>query len=325
MKSVIYKKYGASYVLKIEEVVLPDLLANQVLVRVCAASLNPYDWHLMRGTPYLVRTQSGLFKPKNIHFGVDMAGVVEKVGESVSGINVGDEVFGGSRYGVSEYVVTSQENITQKPESLSFDEAAAIPMAGYTALQAVRDKGKVEPGQKVLIVGASGGVGTLAVQIVKAFGAEVTGVCSTRNMELVKSLGADQVIDYTKEDFWNSNERYDVIIQTAGNYRLSQFRRALKSKGILVVAGDSSGTKGQFGFGLIAEMLQTSIISKISRQKLGGMLARRNKTDLNLLKELVDDGKLKPVIDSRYSMSEIKRAIEHVETGHAQGKVIISI
>ena len=325
MKAVTYKRYGSAEVLDIEDVTLPELSANQVLVRVCAAGLNPADWHLMRGTPYLVRAQSGLRRPKNIHFGVDMAGVVEKVGEEVLGLKVGDAVFGGSRYGISEYVITAQKNITTMPQNLNFDQAAAIPVAGYTALQAVRDKGKAKPEQSVLIVGASGGVGTLAVQIAKSFGAEVTGVCSTRNIDLVKSIGADHVIDYTQEEFFKGGKKFDVVIQAAGNYSLSELRRALKPKGVLVKAGDSSGTKGQFGWGFIFGMLKTWIVSKFTSQSLGGMLARTNSADLKTLSDLAAAGKLTPVIDQVFPMGKVREAVQHLETGHARGKVIISI
>ena len=253
MKSVTYKKYGSAEVLEISEVEVPAITENQVLVKVQAVSINPADWHFMRGTPYLVRLQSGLTKPKIGKFGLDMAGVVESVGASVSEFQVGDEVFGESMGVLSEFAVFSHSALAMKPASLSFEEAAAVPMAGFTAIQALRDKAKVEAGQRVLIVGASGGVGTFAVQIAKSFGANVTGVCSTGNVEMVKSIGADRVIDYTKEDFFTGVDEYDVIVQTAGNYTLKQLRAALKSDGTLVQAGDSSGVKAVFGMGFVFE------------------------------------------------------------------------
>ena len=323
MKAVIYQRYGSSAVLEIKEIEVPELLAHQVLVRVRAVSLNPYDWHMMRGTPFLMRLQSGLCKPKNTHFGVDMAGVVEAIGKEVVGFKVGDKVYGGSRGGTAEFVATSQENIAIMPEALTFEQAAAIPMAAVTALQAVRDKGKVKSGQSILIVGASGGVGTCAVQIAKSFGAEVSGVCSTGNVELVKSLGADHVIDYTVVDFTKGEKKYDVVVQTAGNYSLSELRQCLKPSGTLVLAGDSSGTKGRFGFGMLVGLIQMVAISHFVSQRLMTMLAKRSKSDLSVLNELVESGKFKPVIDRSYPIDRIAEAVEYLETGHARGKVVI--
>lgn len=325
MKTVKYKKYGAAHVLKSVDIEVPGITDDQVLLKVKAVSINPVDWHLMRGTPYLIRLQSGLVKPKNGSFGLDMAGVVESVGKNVSEFKVGDEVFGESRGALSEFAVISKENLVVKPTNLSFEAAAAVPMAGFTALQALRDKGRIQAGQKVLIVGASGGVGTFAVQIAKSYGTEVTGVCSSRNVEMVKTIGADHVIDYTSENFWESNEKFDLIVQTAGNYSLAQFRKVLSPKGTLVLAGDSSGTKAVFGMGFIIGMLKTAVISLLSNQRIPAFLAQRSKADLIVLKKLIEDGKLTPVIDKRFLMAQIADAVRYSETGHARGKIVITM
>ena len=325
MKSVAYSQYGSAEVLEISEVEVPAITENQVLVKVQAVSINPADWHFMRGTPYLVRLQSGLTKPKIGKFGLDMAGVVESVGASVSEFQVGDEVFGESTGALSEYAVFGKNSLALKPANLNFEEAAAVPMAGFTAIQALRDKAKVKDGQRVLIVGASGGVGTFAVQIAKAFGANVTGVCSTGNVEMVKSIGADRVIDYTNEDFFTGVDEYDVIVQTAGNYTLKQLRAALKSDGTLVQAGDSSGVKAVFGMGFVFGMLKTMAISRFSKQKMPPFLAKRSKEDLLALSHLIESGKVKPVIDRKYPMAQVADAVNYLEAGHARGKVIITL
>ena len=325
MRSVVYDKYGSAEVLKQIEIEIPAITENQVLVKVQAVSINPADWHFMRGTPYLVRLQSGLLKPKNGSFGLDMAGIVESVGANVSDFKVGDEVYGESMGALSEFAVFSNKSLALKPANLNYEEAAAVPMAGFTAIQALRDKAGVKAGQRVLIVGASGGVGTFAVQIAKAFGANVTGVCSTGNVEMVKSIGADRVIDYTKEDFFTGVDKYDVVVQTAGNYTLKQLRAALKSDGILVQAGDSSGVKATFGMGIIAGLLKTLVISKMSKQKMPAFLAKRSKTDLIALTDLIESGKVRPIIDRRYPMAQVAEAVTYLEAGHARGKVVITI
>ena len=325
MKSVTYKRYGTAEVLELVEIQVPAVADDQVLLKVLAVSINPADWHFMRGTPYLIRLQTGLLKPKSGSFGLDMAGVVEAVGKNVSEFRVGDEVFGEGRGGLSEFAVISKDKLVNKPTNLSFEAAAAVPMAGFTALQALRDKGRIQAGQKVLIVGASGGVGTFAVQIAKSYGAVVTGVCSTRNREMVKSIGADHVIDYSKEEFSDSNVKFDLIVQTAGNYSLRNLRRVLAPAGTLVLAGDSSGTKAVLGMGFVFGMLRTAVISRFSKQSIPAFLARRNKADLIVLKELIEEGKLTPVIDKTYPMVEISDAVEYLETGHARGKVVIKI
>ena len=325
MKSVVYSKYGSSEVLGIVQMPIPAITENQVLVKVNAVSINPADWHFMRGTPYLVRLQSGLRKPKIGKFGLDMAGVVETVGSNVSEFKVGDEVFGESMGALSEYAVFGKNSLAMKPANLNFEEAAAVPMAGFTALQALRDKAKVKAGQSVLIVGASGGVGTFAVQIAKAFGANVTGVCSTGNVEMVKTIGADRVIDYTKEDFFAGIDKYDVIVQTAGNYTLKQLRAVLKSDGTLVQAGDSSGVEAVFGMGFVFGMLKTMMVSKFTKQRMPPFLAKRSKEDLVALTNLIESGAVKPVIDRRYPMAEVAAAVNYLEAGHARGKVVITL
>ena len=325
MKSVVYRKYGSAEVLKENEIEIPAVTDNQVLLKVHAVSINPADWHFMRGTPYLVRLQAGLLKPKNGSFGLDMAGVVEAVGKSVSEFKIGDEVFGESQGALSEYAVISKDQLAMKPVGLNFEQAAAVPMVGYTALQGLRDKGQIQSGDRVLVVGASGGVGTFAVQIAKSYGAEVTGVCSTRNVEMVKSIGADHVIDYTRENFFESRDKFDLIIQTAGNYSLKQLRKTLTPNGVLVQAGDSSGTKAAFGFGIILGLLRILFITRFTKQRIPFFLARRSKADLLVLKGLIEAGKLKPVIDRSYPMSEVAQAVRYLETGHAQGKVIITL
>ena len=325
MKSIIYRQYGTAEVLESVEIDIPEVTDNQVLLKVHAVSINPADWHFMRGTPYLLRLQTGLLKPKNGSFGFDMAGAVEAVGKNVSEFSVGDEVFGESRGALSEFAVISKDQCVMKPVNLSFEEAAAVPMVGFTALQALRDKAKIQSGQRVLIVGASGGVGTFTVQIAKSFGAHVTGVCSTRNVEMVRSIGADHVIDYTREEFSQCGDKFDIIIQTAGSYRLAEFRNVLTPAGTFVQAGDSSGTKAVFGFSLIFGMLKTFAISRFTKQRMPAFLAKRSKADLIALKDLIESGKLRPVIDRIYPMAEIADAVRYLETGHARGKVIISL
>ena len=325
MKSVTYKKYGSAEVLEISEVEIPVITENQVLVKVQAVSINPADWHFMRGTPYLVRLQSGLLKPKIGKFGLDMAGVVESVGANVSEFKVGDEVYGESAGALSDFAVFGKISLALKPTNLSYEEAAAVPMAGFTAIQALRDKAGVKAGQRVLIVGASGGVGTFAVQIAKAFGANVIGVCSTGNVEMVKSIGADRVIDYTKEDFFSGVDKYDVIVQTAGNYTLKQLRAALETNGTLVQAGDSSGVKAVFGMGIVFGMLKTLAISKFSKQKMPAFLAKRSKADLIALTDLIESGKVRPIIDRRYPVAQVAEAVTYLEAGHARGKVVINV
>ena len=322
MKAIVYTKYGPPEVLQLKEVEKPTLKENEVLVKVFAASANPADWHMIRGEPKFARLAFGLTKPKNIIPGIDIAGQVEAVGKNVKEFRPGDEIFGECGWGgaFAEYVCVTENRLVLKPANISFEEAATIFVAGITALQALRDKGKIQSGQKVLINGASGGVGTFAVQLAKYFGAEVTGVCSSRNQELVSSIGANKVIDYTKEDFTNASRKYDLIIDNVANRSVSDLKRALSPNGICVIVGFSSLSR------MFQHMFLGPLISMTGNRKIGGLgAAKPNKKDLVLLKELLDTGKIKPVIDRHYPLSEVPEAIRYLEEGHARGKVVITI
>jgi NADPH:quinone reductase-like Zn-dependent oxidoreductase len=326
MKAVVYTDYGSPEVLEIRDVKKPAPNDDQVLIKVRAASVNPLDWHFMEGTPYIMRAMGvGLRKPKDPRLGVDMAGQVEAVGKNVTQFKPGDEVFGGKTGAFAEYVCARADRaIALKPANVTFEQAASVPIAAITALQGLRDKGKVQAGQKVLINGASGGVGTFAVQIAKSFGANVTGICSTRNLEMVRSLGADHVIDYTKEDFTKGDERYDVILDNVGTQPLSGFRRVLKPNGICVMIGGGGPNDG----GLIGPMgrpVKALLMSPFISQKMGMMMAELNKEDLTILGDLMQSGKVKPVIDRTYPLSQIAEAMRYLEAGHARGKVIITV
>jgi NADPH:quinone reductase-like Zn-dependent oxidoreductase len=325
MKAIVYCDYGVAN-LKLEEVEKPTPTDEQLLVRVHAASVNPLDWHFIEGTPYVGRAMSGLRKPKETRLGVDFAGTVEAVGKSVTQFKVGDEVFGGRDGAFAEYLCPrANRAVTLKPAGITFEQAASVPIAGITALQGLRDKGKVQPGQKVLINGASGGVGTFAVQIAKSYGADVTGVCSTRNVDLVRSLGADQVIDYTKEDFTKSGEQYDVIMDNVGvGHSLSECRRVLKPQGIYVLVG-GGGANEQGLIGGLVRPLKAMLLSPFVSQKMGMMFAQLNHNDLGFLADLMESGKVKPVIDRTYKLSDLPEAIRYLEQGHARGKVVITI
>src|SRR5436189_4965665 len=324
MKAVVYCDYGVPN-LKLQEIEKPTPADDQLLVKVRAASVNPLDWHFIEGTPYVMRAMGvGLRKPKDTRLGVDFAGTVEAVGKNVTKFKPGDEVFGGRTGAFAEYVcVRESRAVASKPANVTFEQAASVPIAAITALQGVRDKGKVQPGQKVLINGASGGVGTFAVQIAKTFGADVTGVCSTRNLDLVRSLGADHVIDYTKEDFTKSDQRYDVILDNVGTQPLSGFRRVLKPKGICVMIGGGGPNEGKW-VGPMARPIKAMVMSPFIDQKMGMMMAQPSKEDLNILADLMQSGKVKPVIDRTYPLSQIADAIRYLEQGHARGKVIIT-
>src|SRR5437016_2898854 len=300
MKAIVYSDYGLSN-LKLENIEKPVPNDDQILVKVRAASINPYDWHFVEGTPYIMRMMGvGLRKPKDIQLGVDFAGTVEAVGKNVTQFKPGDEVFGGRGGAFAEYVCRRAEGaVALKPANLTFEQAASVNIAGITALQALRDKGKVQPGQKVLINGASGGVGTFAVQIAKTFGADVTGVCSTRNVDLVRSLGADHVIDYTKEDFAKGTERYDVILDNVPNHSLSECRRILNPKGKYVMIG-GGGPNDNRWVGPFGRVINTLLLSPFIRQKMGMMMADANQKDLTVLADLMQSGKVKPVIDRTY-------------------------
>jgi NADPH:quinone reductase-like Zn-dependent oxidoreductase len=326
MKAIVYCDYGVAN-LKLQDIEKPTPADDQLLVRVHAASVNPYDWHFVEGTPYVMRAIAGvgLRKPKDIRLGVDFAGTVEAVGKNVTQFKPGDEVFGGRGGAFAEYVCPrATRAVTLKPANVTFEEAASVNIAGITALQALRDKGKIQPGQKVLINGASGGVGTFAVQIAKSFGADVTGVCSTRNVDLVKSLGADHVIDYTKEDFTKSAERYDVMLDNVGNRSLSECRRVLTPKGKYVLVGGGGASEQGF-LGGLGKALWAVVYAKFVNQQMGMMMADANGKDLTILADMMQSGKLKPVIDRTYKLAEVPEAVRYVEQGHARGKVVISV
>ncbi len=323
MKAIVYCDYGLADVLKLEDVEKPTPGDDEILVRVRAAAVNPLDWHYMRGTPYIMRIEAGLRKPKDTRMGVDYAGTVEAVGRNVTRFKPGDDVFGGRSGALAEYVTARADRaVVLKPANLTFEQAASVPIAAITALQGLRDKGKVQPGQKVLINGASGGVGTFAVQIAKSFGADVTGVCSTRNLEMVRSIGADQVIDYTKEDYTKSGQRYDVILDNVGNRSLLDNRRILNPEGKYVLIGGGGPDNGRW-IGPLAGPIKALVLSPFVTQDMGMLLADLNKEDLTILSDLMQAGKVTPVIDRRYRLSEVPAAIRYLEEGHARGKVVI--
>ena len=326
MKAVVYTEYGPPDVLEVKDIKKPEPNDEQVLIKVHAAAVNPYDWHFIRGTPYVMRMMiGGLRKPKEPRVGVDYAGEVEAVGKNVTRFKPGDAVFGNRTGAFAEYLCArADRTLALKPANVTFQQAAGVPLAGVTALQGLRDHGKVQPGQKVLINGASGGVGTFAVQIAKSFGAEVTGVCSTRNLDLVRSLGADHVIDYTKESFTKSDQRYDVILDNVGTQPLSGFRRVLKPNGICVMIGGGGPNDGRW-VGAMARPIKAMVMSPFISQKIGMMMAQGNKDDLTTLADLMQSGKVTPVIDRVYPLSEIRDAIRYLEQGHARGKVIIIV
>src|ERR1041385_2349780 len=325
IKAIVYCDYGLANV-KLADVEKPTPTDEQVLVKVRAASINPYDWHFVEGTPKIMRAMGvGLRKPKDTRLGVDFAGTVEAVGKNVTQFKPGDEVFGGKGGAFAEYVCPrANRAIALKPANITFEQAASVNIAGITALQGLRDKGKVEPGQKVLINGASGGVGTFAVQIAKSLGADVTGVCSTRNLDLVRSLGADRVFDYTKEDFTKSDQHYDVVLDNVGNHSLSEFRRVLTPKGKYVMVG-GGGANEQGFFGFLTRPLQAMIMSPFISQQMGMMRADTSQKDLTILGDMMQSGKVKPVIDRTYQLSQVPEAIRYLEEGHARGKVVITL
>jgi NADPH:quinone reductase-like Zn-dependent oxidoreductase len=325
MKAVVYTNYGSPDVLEIRDIKKPVPNDDQVLIKVRAASINPLDWHFIEGTPYIMRMGVGLRKPKDPRLGVDMAGQVEAVGKNVTQFKPGDEVFGARTGAFAEYVCARADRaVVLKPANVTFEQAASVPIAAVTALQGLRDKGHVQSGQKVLINGASGGVGTFAVQIAKSFGAEVTGVCSTRNLDMVRSLGADHVIDYTKEDFTKGDKRYDLILDNVGTQPLSGFRRALQPKGICVMIGGGGPNDGGL-IGPLARPVKALLLSPFISQKMGMFMAELNKEDLTILGDLMQSGKVTPVIDRTYPLSQIAEAIRYLEQGHARGKVIITV
>ena len=324
MKAVVHCEYGGPEVLKFEDIEKPVPNDNQVLVRVRAASVNPLDLTI-RG-PWLIRPILGLRKPKDTRLGVDYAGTVEAVGKNVTNFKPGDEVFGGRDGALAEYVCAlADRGVALKPPNITFEQAASVPVAAITALQGLRDKGKIQPGQKVLINGASGGVGTFAVQIAKSFGTEVTGVCSTRNLDMVRSIGADHVIDYTKEDFTKTNQRYDLIFDLVGNHSFSERRRILNPNGICVMAG-IGGAGWHDGIGMrLAGELNAYVRSRFVSQKFITYIAQFNKKDMTILSDLMQSGKMTPVIDRTYKLNETADALRYLEQGHARGKVVITL
>jgi NADPH:quinone reductase-like Zn-dependent oxidoreductase len=320
MKAIMFTKYGSPDVLQLAEVEKAAPKENQVLVKVHAASANPLDWHHMRGEPFVARMMEGLLKPKNPKLGADIAGKVEAVGSKVTEFQPGDEVFGVCAGGFAEYACAAETKLALKPANVSFAAAAASPVVGFTALQGLRDKGEIKTGQKVLINGASGGVGTFAVQIAKSFGAEVTGVCSTRNLDMVRSIGADHVIDYTREDFTRNGQRYDLIYDAVGNRSVFDYKRALSPQGICVIAGFTNLPR------LFEHMALGPFLSKTGSKQIGLQgIATTPKKDLVVIKELLEAGKVVPVIDQRYPLSETAEAIRYLEKGHARGKVVITV
>jgi NADPH:quinone reductase-like Zn-dependent oxidoreductase len=324
MKAILHCEYGGPEVLTLADVEKPTPTDNQILVRVRAASLNPLDLTI-RG-PWLLRPMFGMRKPKETRLGVDYAGTVEAVGKNVTQFKPGDEVFGGRNGAIAEYVCALADRaVVPKPANMTFEQAAAVPVAAITALQGLRDKGEIQSGQKVLVNGASGGVGTFAVQIAKSFGTEVTGVCSTRNVDLVRSIGADHVIDYTKEDFTNGAQRYDLIFDLIGNHSFSERRRVLNPNGICVMAG-VGGAGWHDGMGMrLAGELNAYVRSRFVREKFVAYIAAFNKADMTILADLMQSGKMKPVIDRTYTLSDVPAALQYLEQGHARGKVVITV
>ena len=323
MKAIVCTQYGPPELLQFKEIAKPAPKDNEALVKICVASANPLDWRLMRGKPFLVRLFFGLLKPRLEILGSDFAGRVEAVGKDVTQFRPGDEVFGvksfaGGAFG--EYVCAREEELASKPANVSFESAAAVPIAAITALQGLRDKGGIKPGQKVLVDGASGGVGTFAVQIAKAFGAEVTAVCSTTKMEIARSIGADHVIDYTRENFTQNGQQYDLILAANARHSIFAYRRALSPGGICVKAGGHPNLQGAF-----EDLLVAPILSRMGRKKTRSFIAKGSKSDLVVLQELLESGKIVPVIDRRYPLSETPEALRYLEEGHARGKVVLTV
>ena len=320
MKAIVNTKYGSPDVIQFKDVEKPAPKDDEVLIKIHAASVNAYDWHFLTADIFLIRLMGGgLLKPKDTRLGADVAGQVEEVGGNVKQFRPGDKVFGDiSHGGFAEYGCAPESRLALKPANLSFEEAAAVPMAALTALQGLRDEGQIQPEQKVLINGASGGVGTFAVQIAKSFGAQVTAVCSTRNLDQARSIGADHIIDYTIEDFTKNGQQYDLILAANGYHPLSAYKRALTPKGIYVMAGGSMAQ-------IFQAILMGSWMSETGGKKIGGVSAKIDQKDLGLIKELIEAGKVKPVIDRRYPLSEAAEALRYLGAGHARGKVVITV
>jgi NADPH:quinone reductase-like Zn-dependent oxidoreductase len=322
MKAVVYHSYGSPDVLAFEEIEKPTPGDDQVLIKVCAASVNPLDWHLMSGTPYLVRIMGGLRKPKASRLGADVAGRVEAIGRTVTQFRPGDEVFGTCDGAFAEYVCAAETSLAIKPRRVTFEQAASVPVAAFTALQGLRDEGRIQPGQKVLINGAAGGVGTFAVQLAKSFGVEVTGVCSTNNVDFVRSIGADHVIDYTKENFTKGDRRYDLIFDCIGNHSLLACLRVMSLEGIYVPVG---APRSLWMIDLLIRSVTALVLSRFVSQRLViFFLSKSSREDLALMGQLLEAGTVTPVIDRRYGFSELPDAIRYLEEGHARGKVVIT-
>jgi NADPH:quinone reductase-like Zn-dependent oxidoreductase len=323
MRAAVRDRFGPPDVVELREIEKPTPADDEVLVRVRAASVNPADWYGVVGRPWAGRVAMGLVKPKEARVGVDFAGTVEAVGRDVTQFRPGDEVFGGRTGAFAEYVVVREERaVVLKPAGVTFEEAAAMPVAAITALQGLRDKGGLQPGQRVLVNGASGGVGTFAVQIAKALGAEVTGVCSTRNVDLVRSLGADHVVDYTRDDFTRSDRRYDLLLDVAGGRSWSECRRVLEPKATLVIVG---APKGNRLLGPLSHVVRLRLAAVRSSRKVVFFIAQFNKADMETLRELLETGQVKPVVDRRYELSEIADALRYLGEGHARGKVVVTV
>ncbi len=319
MQAIVMDTYGSTEVLQLRNIDKPEIGADEVLVRVHAASIHVGDWILMTGSPLVMRLATGLRRPRNSVLGTDVAGTVEAVGSDVTGLRPGDEVFGWCSGAFAEYASATEDHFVKKPANLTFEEAAAIGVSASTALQLLRDDGKVRRGQKVLVNGASGGVGTFAVQIAKAFGAEVTGVTSTKNVEMVRAIGADHVIDYTREDFTTGAERYDVILDNVGNHSMARTRRPLTPSGTLISNG------GGHSDGKLGRTVRTMLASMVVRQQASPTVKTQNHDDLVALRDLVEAGKVTPVIDRTYSLTETPEAIGHVAAGHARGTAVIAV
>ena len=323
MKAIVQDRYGSSEVLQLQDVATPAPKAGEVLVRVHAAGVDPGVWHLMTGLPYLIRIMGfGLRAPKNRIRGRDLSGRVEAVGEGVTRFRPGDEVFGTCEGSFAEYACAREDRLARKPAKLTFEQAAVVAISGTTALQALRDKGRVTAGQKVLIIGASGGVGSFAVQIAKSFGAEVTGVCGPSKIELVRSIGADHVIDYTSQDFSDGSSRYDLVLDTAGNRSLSQLRRAVTSTGTLVIIGGEGGGRM---LGMVSRILRTVALAPFVKQRLVALTSAERIEDFETLRELIESGRVMPVMDRTYGLPDAADAIRYIEQGHARGKVVIAV
>lgn len=320
MKAIVYRHFGSPDVLHCEETARPVPREGELVIRVRAAGLNPLDWKLMQGKPWFLRLFMGLHKPKRP--GVDVAGEVDTIGPNVTPFRPGNPVFGACRGALAEYVCAPASTLAVKPENITFEQAAAVPVPAWTALQSLRDKGRIEPGQKVLINGAAGGVGTFAVQLAKHFGADVTGVCSTRNLELVRSLGANRVLDYTQQGLAEDDHQYDLVLECVGNLSMPHVRRILTPKGICVMVGASPNANLTT---ILGSMLKVFLLTPFRRQRIVLFVARRNRDDLNQIADLLRSGAVKPVIDRCYAFGEVSEAMKYLETGHARGKVVVKI